>query len=168
LKNLLERDDTENNRKNLTELNQLALDAVDHYITVDVIVIGNQVLMELVENGQQEINMTNYNDSYIDVKGSDNNIYLVDVERVGFNTIEFSLIVGKIRIGKEDYTDNISIDIASKIVENFILQSKERFGVSKEELYDILDILTNSTVNNHFDYLKLLREIVPKIEKLLQ
>ena len=111
--------------------------------------------------------MTNYNDSYIDVKGSDNNIYLVEMERIDRNTIELSLVVGKTRVDK-DYVSVTNSDIPSKIVENFILQSKERFGVSKEELYDILDILTNSTVNNHFDYLKLLREIVPKIEKLLQ
>ena len=111
--------------------------------------------------------MPTYKESYIDVKGSDNNIYLVDVERVGFNTIEFSLILGKTRVDK-DYIDNTNIDIASRIVENFILQSKKRFGVSKEELYDILNMLTNSTISNHFDYLKLLREIVPKIEKLLQ
>ena len=108
--------------------------------------------------------MPNYNDSYIDVKGSDNNIYLVEVGRVGFNTIELSLILGKTRVDK----DGTNIDIASRIVENFILQSKKRFGVSKEELQDILNILINSTVNNHFDYLRLLREIVPKIEKLLQ
>ena len=108
--------------------------------------------------------MPNYNDSYIDVRGSDNNIYLVEVERVGFNTIELSLILGKTRVDK----DGTNIDIASRIVENFIYQSKKRYGVSREELYDILNMLTNSTINNHFDYLKLLREIVPKIEKLLQ
>lgn len=111
--------------------------------------------------------MLNYKDSYIDVKGSDNNIYLVEVERVGFHTIELSLILGKTRVDK-DYTNDTNIDIASKIVENFILQSKKRFGVSKEELRDILNILINSTVNNHFDYLKLLREVIPKFEKLLQ
>ena len=111
--------------------------------------------------------MPNYNDSYIDVKGSDNNIYLVEVERVDSNTIELSLIMGKTRVDK-DYINDANIDIASKIVENFIHQSKKRYGVSREELYDILNMLTNSTVNNHFDYLRLLREIVPKIEKLLQ
>ena len=108
--------------------------------------------------------MPNYNDSYIDVRGSDNNIYLVEVERVGFHTIELSLIMGKTRVDKDD----ANIDIASRIVENFIHQSKKRYGVSREELYDILNMLTNSTINNHFDYLRLLREIVPKIEKLLQ
>ena len=111
--------------------------------------------------------MLNYKDSYIDVKGSDNNIYLVEVERVGFNTIEFSLIIGKTRVDK-DYINDANIDIASNIVENFIHQSKKRYGVSREELYGILNMLTNSTVNNHFDYLKLLREVVPKVEKLLQ
>lgn len=111
--------------------------------------------------------MPNYNDSYIDVKGSDNNIYLVEMERVGFNTIELSLIMGKIKVDR-DYVSVTNSDIPSRMVENFIHQYKERFGVSKEEVYDILDILTNSTVNNHFDYLKLLREVVPKIEKLLQ
>ena len=108
--------------------------------------------------------MANYKDSYIDVKGSDNNIYLVGVERVGFNTTELSLILGKTRVDK----DSTNIDIASRIVENFIHQSKKRYGVSREELYDILNMLTNSTINNHFDYLKLLREVIPKIEKLLQ
>ena len=111
--------------------------------------------------------MPNYNDSYIDVKGSDNNIYLVEMERVGFNTIELSLIMGKTRVDR-DYLNVTNSDIPSRMVEDFIRQYKERFGVSKEELYDILNILTNSTVNNHFDYLKLLREVTPKIEKLLQ
>ena len=111
--------------------------------------------------------MPNYNDSYIDVKGSDNNIYLVEVERVGFHTIELSLIMGKTRVDR-DYLNVTNSDIPSRMVESFIRQYKERFGVSKEELYDILNILTNSTVNNHFDYLKLLREVTPKIEKLLQ
>lgn len=111
--------------------------------------------------------MSNYKDSYIDVKGSDNNIYLVEMERVSFSIIELSLIVSKTRVDK-DYINDTNIDIASKIVENFILQSKKRFGVSREELYDILNMLTNSTINNHFDYLRLLREIVPKIKKLLQ
>lgn len=111
--------------------------------------------------------MPNYNDSYIDVKGSDNNIYLVEMERIDRYTTEFSLIMGKTRVDRY-YMNDTNIDIASKIVENFILQSKKRFGVSREEVYDILDILTNSTVNNHFDYLKLLREVIPKFEKLLQ
>ena len=111
--------------------------------------------------------MSNYNSPYIDVRGSDGNLYIVDTERVGRNTVEFSLILGKTRVDK-DYINDTNIDIASKIVETFILQSKKRFGVSREELYDILNMLTNSTINNHFDYLKLLREIVPKIEKLLQ
>ena len=111
--------------------------------------------------------MLDYNNPYITIKGSDNNIYLVEVERVGFNTIELSLILGKTMVDKDCMNDT-NIDIASRIVENFILQSKKRFGVSKEELLDILNILINSTVNNHFDYLKLLREVAPKIEKLLQ
>lgn len=107
--------------------------------------------------------MPNYNECYINVKGSDNNTYLVDVERVGFNTIELSLVVGKTRVDK-DYVSVTNSDMPSRIVENFILQSKKRYGVSREELYDILNMLTNSTINNHFDYLKLLREVVPKIE----
>ena len=36
--------------------------------------------------------MPTYKESYIDVKGSDGNIYMVDTERVGRNTIELSLI----------------------------------------------------------------------------
>lgn len=89
------------------------------------------------------------------------------MERIDRNTAVFSLIMGRTRVDR-DYLNSTNNDTPTKLVESFILQSKERFGVSKEELYDILDILTNSTVNNHFDYLKLLREIVPKIEKLLQ
>lgn len=111
--------------------------------------------------------MPNYKDSYIDVRGSDNNIYLVEMERIDRNTIELSLVVGKTRVDK-DYVSVTNSDIPSKIVENFIHQSKKRFGVSREELYDILNMLTNSTINNHFDYLKLLREVTSKIEKLLQ
>ena len=108
-----------------------------------------------------------YKESYIDVKGSDNNIYLVEMERVGFSTTELSLIVGKTRVDK-DYINDANIDIASNIVENFIHQSKKRYGVPKKELYDILNILTSSTVDNHFAYLRLLREITPKFKKLLQ
>ena len=36
--------------------------------------------------------MPTYKESYIDVKGSDNNIYLVEMERIDRNTIELSLI----------------------------------------------------------------------------
>ena len=111
--------------------------------------------------------MPNYNDYYIDVRGSDNNIYLVEVERVGFNTIELSLIMGKTRVDK-DYINDANIDIASKIVENFIHQSKKTFGVQKGEVYSTLDALTSATISNHFEYLKLLKELTPKFEKLLQ
>lgn len=41
--------------------------------------------------------MPNYYDSYIDVRGSDNNIYLVEMERVDRNTIELSLVMSKTR-----------------------------------------------------------------------
>lgn len=111
--------------------------------------------------------MPNYRDSYIEVKGSDNNFYFVEMEYIDRNTIEYSLIVGRTRIDKY-YSNSTNNNIPNKLVEDFIHQSKKRYGVSREELYDILNMLTNSTVNNHFDYLKLLREIVPKIEKLLQ
>lgn len=111
--------------------------------------------------------MSNYNDSYINVRGSDNNIYLVEMERIDRNTTEISLLMGKTRVDR-DYLNSTNNDIPTKLVEDFIKRCKDRFGVPKKELYDILNILTSSTINNHFDYLRLLREITPKIEKLLQ
>lgn len=111
--------------------------------------------------------MTHCNSPYIDVRGSDGNIYLVEIERIDRNTAEYSLLAGKIRVGKDDlyYTN---IDVPTKLVEDFIKGSKGRFGVQKEEVYSILDRLTSATINNHFEYLKLLRELIPKFEKLLQ
>lgn len=111
--------------------------------------------------------MSNYNDSYINVRGSDNNIYLVEMERIGRNTAEFSLLMGKTKVDK-DYLNSTNNDIPTKLVEDFIKRCKDRFGVPKKELYDILDILTSATINNHFEYLKLLKELTPKFEKLLQ
>ena len=111
--------------------------------------------------------MRNYNDSYIAVKGSDNNIYLVEVEHVDFHTIEYSLVIGKTRVDKF-YSNSINNDIPNKLVESFIRTCRDRFGLSKEELLDILYTLTSATVNNHFEYLKLLKELTPKFEKLLQ
>lgn len=111
--------------------------------------------------------MSNYNDFYIDVRGSDNNIYLVEMERIDHNTTEFSLLMGKTRVDK-DYLNSTNIDIPTKLVEDFIKRCKDRFGVPKKELYDILNTLTSATINNHFECLKLLKELTPKFEKLLQ
>jgi uncharacterized secreted protein with C-terminal beta-propeller domain len=127
---------------------------------VVAIVIGAQDLMVLVENGgQQEINMSNYNDFYIDVKGSDGNLYIV-----GRDTVEFSLIVNRARVDR----DYLNYDIPNRLVEDFIQKAKKTFGEPKEEVYSILDALTSATINNHFEYLKLLKELTPKFEKLLQ
>ena len=111
--------------------------------------------------------MPTYKESYIDVKGSDNNLYLVEMERIDRNTTEFSLLMGRTRVDK-DYLNSTNNDISTKLVEDFIKRCKDRFGVPKKELYDILNILTSSTVDNHFAYLRLLRELTPKFEKLLQ
>ena len=112
--------------------------------------------------------MSNYNDSYIDVRGSDGNLYIVGTERVGRDTVEFSLIINRARADRDYlnyYTNN---DIPNRLVEDFIQKAKKRFGVPKEEVYSILDTLTSATINNHFEYLKLLKELTPKLEKLLQ
>ena len=111
--------------------------------------------------------MSNYNDSYIDVKGSDGNFYIVETERVGRNTIEFSFVLNRIRVDR-DYLNYTNNDIPNRLVEDFIQKAKETFGVQKEEVYSILDALTSATINNHFEYLKLLKELTPKFEKLLQ
>lgn len=112
--------------------------------------------------------MPTYKESYIDVKGSDGNLYIVGTERVGRDTVEFSLIINRARADRDHlnyYTNN---DIPNRLVEDFIQKAKKRFGVSKEEVYSILDTLTSATINNHFEYLKLLKELTPKLEKLLQ
>ena len=111
--------------------------------------------------------MLDYNNPYITIKGSDNNLYLVEIQHTNSNTIEFSIIMGKTSVDK-DYLNSINNDIPTKLVEDFIQRYKDRFGVPKKELYDILNILTDSTVNNHFDYLRLLKEVAPKLENLLQ
>lgn len=111
--------------------------------------------------------MSNYNDSYIDVIGSDGNLYIVETERVGRNTVEFSLVLNSTRVD-EDFLNSVNNNIPNKLVEDFIRKAKKTFGVQKEEVYSILDALTSATINNHFEYLKLLKELTPKFEKLLQ
>ena len=81
--------------------------------------------------------MPTYKESYIDVKGSDGNIYMVDTERVGRNTIELSLILGKVRVNND--FPNLTTNMPNKLVENYIQKTKKTFGVQKEELYSILD-----------------------------
>lgn len=110
--------------------------------------------------------MAAYRESGITVKGSDGNLYIVDTERVGRNTIELSLILGKVTINSD--FPNLTTNIPNKLVENYIQKTKKTFGVQKEEAYSILDALTSATINNHFGYLKLLKELTPKFEKLLQ
>lgn len=111
--------------------------------------------------------MSNYNDSYIDVRGSDGNIYIVDTERIDRNTVEYSLVLNKVRVDR-DFLGSTNSDIPNRLVEGFIQKTKEKFGVQREEVYSILDALTSATINNHFEYLKLLKELTPKFEKLLQ
>lgn len=111
--------------------------------------------------------MPNYYDSYIDVRGSDGNLYIVSTERVGRNTVEFSLIINRARVDR-DYLNHTNNDIPNRLVEDFIQKAKRTFGVQKKEVYSILDALTSATINNHFEYLKLLKELTPKFEKLLQ
>ena len=63
--------------------------------------------------------MSNYNDSYIEVRGSDNHIYLVEMERIDSNTTEYSLVMGKTRVDKY-YSNSTNNNISTKLVEDFI------------------------------------------------
>ena len=112
--------------------------------------------------------MPTYKESYIDVKGSDGNRYIVDMEHVNRNTVEFSLVINKTWADIDYLKSTTNNDIPNRLVEEYIQKAKKTFGVQKGEVYSILDALTSATISNHFDYLKLLREIAPKIEKLLQ
>lgn len=112
--------------------------------------------------------MAAYKEYCITVKGSDGNLYMVDTERVDRNTVEFSLVLNRTTVDGDFLNSVNNNNIPNKLVEDFIQKAKKKFGVPKEEVYIILDTLTSATINNHFEYLKLLKELTPKFEKLLQ
>lgn len=103
-----------------------------------------------------------------EVLGSDGNRYLIEHERVGYEAIELSLIPVKMRVSKDDYEFRTRVDIGKELVERHINKMKDQYGPDIKTLIEIHSKLVGSKVNNHFDYLIVLREILPKLEKLLQ
>lgn len=104
----------------------------------------------------------------VEVLGSDGNRYLIEYKNVGYEEIELSLIPVKIRVSKYDYEFKTRVDIDKKLVELHINKMKDQYGPDIKTLIEIHSKLAGSKVNNHFDYLIVLQEILPKLEKLLQ
>ena len=104
----------------------------------------------------------------VEVLGSDGNKYLIEHKRVGYEAIELSLIPVKMRVSKDDYEFRTRVDIGKELVERHINKMKDQYGPDIKTLIEIHSKLAGSKVNNHFDYLIVLQEILPKLEKLLQ
>ena len=100
------------------------------------------------------------------VTGSDGNQYLIESERVGYNTTELSLIVGKTKINKDMHLDNNNLPKA--LVEQYILQTKDRYSPSIHKIVKLKHLLNVAQINNHFDYLALLHRVNPILDELLQ
>ena len=103
-----------------------------------------------------------------EVLGSDGNRYLIEHERVGYEAIELSLIPIKVRVSRDDYEFGTRVDRGKELVERYIDKMKHAYGPNRKTLIEIHGKLAGSKVNNHFDYLIVLQEILPKLEKLLQ
>lgn len=103
-----------------------------------------------------------------EVLGSDGNRYLIEQERVGYDAIELSLIPIKVRVSKDYYEFGTRVDRGKELVERYINRMKHEYGPDRKTLIEIHSKLAGSKVNNHFDYLIVLQEILPKLEKLLQ
>ena len=103
-----------------------------------------------------------------EVLGSDGNRYLIEQERVGYDAIELSLIPIKVRVSKDYYEFGTRVDRGKELVERYINRMKHEYGPDRKTLIEIYGKLAGSKVNNHFDYLIVLQEILPKLEKLLQ
>ena len=96
------------------------------------------------------------------------NKYLIEHERVGYKAIELSLIPIKVRVSKDEYEFDTRVDICKELVERYITRMKHKYEPDCKTLREIHGKLTGSKVNNHFDYLIVLQEILPKLEKLMQ
>lgn len=68
--------------------------------------------------------MPTHKEFSIDVKGSDGNHYIVDMEHIDRNTVEFSLVVNRTRVDK-DYRNFVNNDIQNRLVEGFIQKAKK-------------------------------------------
>ena len=106
----------------------------------------------------------------IEIIGSDNRKYLIETERSrlqGYPILDLSIIPVKIEVDYEHFR-NSSVDISKEIVERYIQSIKQQYEPNRNTLMEIHNKLAGSKVNNHFDYLIVLQEILPKLEKLLQ
>ena len=107
----------------------------------------------------------NNNTSKIEVVGSDGNTYIIESERVGYNTAELSLIPIKVRVD----TDTSSIiDLHKGIVEQYISSIKRKYEPKIHKISMIHHMLNSKQVNNYFDYLHVLQQINPILSELLR
>lgn len=81
---------------------------------------------------------------------SDGNLYAISPERIGYGTVELSLIPHKIRI-----------------VEQYIANLKRNYAPERHKLLIVQRMLNSKQINNHFDYLHLLQQINPILNELL-
>ena len=104
--------------------------------------------------------------SQIEVMGSDGHLYFIVPERIGYGTVELSLIPHKIRIDYDHYCST-DIDIHKGIIEQYITNIKRNYAPERHKISTMHRMLNSKQINNHFDYLHLLQQINPILNELL-
>ena len=105
------------------------------------------------------------NPRYVEILGSDGNIYIIESGRVGYDSIELSIIPHKIKISREHYYQG-NTDLHKDIVEQYIANLKRAYAPEKRKIAMVQHMLNSKQVNNHFDYLHLLQQINPMLNEL--
>lgn len=105
----------------------------------------------------------------IEIIGSDNRKYLIEIERSrrGPPIVDLSIIPVKTEVDYNDFKYS-NIDISKDIVERYIQSIKQQYEPDHRRILEIREILNSSVVNNHFDYLHVLSRLKPKFTDLLQ
>ena len=104
----------------------------------------------------------------IEIIGSDGRKYLIETDR---GREPYSVVLSIIPVQVEvDYHSfkEAKVDMFKEAVERYIDSIKDQYEPSKQQIYETIRILSGTTIANHFDYLALLKTVLPKLEKLLQ
>lgn len=105
---------------------------------------------------------------YLVITGSDGNLYKIEQERTDHRNIKFSVIPISRLVDEQFCKDNSQLDISTKIVEDYIKYTKAKYAPNFEQLIQIQSILSSAKVDNYFDYITVLNEVLPKLNRLLQ
>ena len=106
------------------------------------------------------------NTKQIEVLGSDENIYTIVSERVGYDTTELSIIPCKVKVDS-DYYCSTNVNLHKDIVEQYIESIKQIYAPEIYKISMIHHTLNSKQVNNYFDYLNVLQQINPILSELL-